>query len=398
MPNPRSTAPDPYVPSYHPGYGLYWASPRGDRDGRKVQLEDGARLDDAAGGTGRGGNQQPWTPVSSTSGFGPVVRRAMKPGRGGRKRKRGELGEPEAAEMDGIDDGAGEDEGCGLLDPGGDEDDGGLLKQNVHDGGGGRACDYGDHDELESVSSSSHGASMASQPNTDRTGRVALPMPTMEARGQVEGEPPTPASSSNMLEPISSSGSGPLQAASSAHTTARARAGRPRRNIQRSISAVASASPSTQATQSCAPLIPKTKAGNKRKRAQPHTHSAEEVILVPHGLAPIHTAVDPHWLYLFFRFCSERHTMQDKREAGVPRDKLSEDETMRKSFVGNVYRELDRGSVRVEDEVIGVGEQSVEEVCCECCVGIFSGGRSWPNVTPSRGLRCEGLATPTTSS
>jgi hypothetical protein len=57
--------------------------------------------------------------------------------------------------------------------------------------------------------------------------------------------------------------------------------------------------------------------------------------------------------------------MQDKRDAGVPRDKLSEDETMRKSFVGNVYRELDRGSVRVTQEVIGVGDQSAEEVCCE---------------------------------
>lgn len=64
--------------------------------------------------------------------------------------------------------------------------------------------------------------------------------------------------------------------------------------------------------------------------------------------------------------------MQDKRGAGVPRDQLSEDETMRKSFVGNVYRELDKGSVRVRGEIIGKGDQSVEEVCCECAVILLS--------------------------
>lgn len=82
--------------------------------------------------------------------------------------------------------------------------------------------------------------------------------------------------------------------------------------------------------------------------------------------------------------------MQDKRDAGVPRDKLSEDETMQKSFVGNVYRELDRGSVRVKEEVIGVGDQGVEEVCCECrvspvtCQGISTIIPQWEFYSVSR--------------
>ena len=50
---------------------------------------------------------------------------------------------------------------------------------------------------------------------------------------------------------------------------------------------------------------------------------------------------------------------------GIPKELLSEDETMTKMFVGNVYRELDAGSQRVKKEVIGEGDQTHEEICCE---------------------------------
>lgn len=91
----------------------------------------------------------------------------------------------------------------------------------------------------------------------------------------------------------------------------------------------------------------------------------EWAVSEPHGLPAIKTAVDNHWLYVFFRFCAERHSMEAKREAGVERDDLTLDETMRNMRVGNVFRELDSGSRAIRDSVILVGEQTIEEVCCE---------------------------------
>lgn len=91
----------------------------------------------------------------------------------------------------------------------------------------------------------------------------------------------------------------------------------------------------------------------------------EFAVLEPHGLPAIKTAVDNHWLYVFFRFCAERHSMEAKREAGVERDDLTLDEAMRNMRVGIVFRELDSGSRAIRDSVILVGEQTIEEVCCE---------------------------------
>ena len=67
--------------------------------------------------------------------------------------------------------------------------------------------------------------------------------------------------------------------------------------------------------------------------------------------------------------------MTVKREdEGVARDALTEDECMYKERVGNIFRELDPGSKRIKDIIMGVGDQSYEEVCCE------------PSFTGSRGL------------
>lgn len=57
--------------------------------------------------------------------------------------------------------------------------------------------------------------------------------------------------------------------------------------------------------------------------------------------------------------------MWAKREAGVPRNQTSDDETMKMTFVGNIFRELDRGSKRMKEHVVDVGDQSHEETCCE---------------------------------
>ena len=67
--------------------------------------------------------------------------------------------------------------------------------------------------------------------------------------------------------------------------------------------------------------------------------------------------------------------MYERKERGVPRAELSEDETMRRMYVGNVFRELDRGSVRMKEEIVGEGDQSLEEVCCECCRASFGFAR-----------------------
>lgn len=99
----------------------------------------------------------------------------------------------------------------------------------------------------------------------------------------------------------------------------------------------------------------------KKQRPNPPTPSSstssmstsgpsEYATLKPHGLAEYTVPINDS---------------PQRREAGVPRGELSEDETMTKMFVGNVYRELDRGSLRMKDEIIAEGEQSIEEVCCE---------------------------------
>ena len=65
--------------------------------------------------------------------------------------------------------------------------------------------------------------------------------------------------------------------------------------------------------------------------------------------------------------------MTVKREdEGVARDALTEDECMYKERVGNIFRELDPGSKRIKDIIMGVGDQSYEEVCCESS---FTGSR-----------------------
>lgn len=57
--------------------------------------------------------------------------------------------------------------------------------------------------------------------------------------------------------------------------------------------------------------------------------------------------------------------MLELRDSGVPRDQLSNDETMKKEHIGNIYREMDPGSKRMKEEIIANGDQSHEEICCE---------------------------------
>ncbi|WWC69075.1 uncharacterized protein I206_103011 [Kwoniella pini CBS 10737] len=93
----------------------------------------------------------------------------------------------------------------------------------------------------------------------------------------------------------------------------------------------------------------------------------EKAILTPlilHGKAPVETTVNNHWVYLFFRFCAERHKMYERRTfENIPRDQLTKDETMSKMHIGNVFRQLDPSSKMIRDNILGKGDQSVKEVC-----------------------------------
>lgn len=80
---------------------------------------------------------------------------------------------------------------------------------------------------------------------------------------------------------------------------------------------------------------------------------------------PLDVIVDNHWVYLFYRFCAERHEMYYRRAAGVARDALTSDETMKSVHIGNVFRQLDPSSLMMRDKIIADGDQSVDEVCCE---------------------------------
>lgn len=78
---------------------------------------------------------------------------------------------------------------------------------------------------------------------------------------------------------------------------------------------------------------------------------------------PLPVVVDNHWVYLFYRFCAERHEMYYRRAAGVPRDQLTTDPTMSAVHIGNVFRQLDPSSIMMRDKIIADGDQSVDEVC-----------------------------------
>jgi len=95
------------------------------------------------------------------------------------------------------------------------------------------------------------------------------------------------------------------------------------------------------------------------------TFPPEYASLTPHGLGEVTTQINNHYLYVFYRFCAERHQMTVMRNNGVPRDSLTEDECMKKERVGNIYRELDPSSKRLVDDVVGKGDQTNEEICCE---------------------------------
>jgi len=95
------------------------------------------------------------------------------------------------------------------------------------------------------------------------------------------------------------------------------------------------------------------------------TSPPEYAVLNPHGLGEVTTPINNHYLYVFYRFCAERHLMTVMRNSGVPRDSLTEDECMKKERVGNIYRELDPSSKRLVADVVGKGDQTNEEICCE---------------------------------
>lgn len=121
------------------------------------------------------------------------------------------------------------------------------------------------------------------------------------------------------------------------------------------------------------PRRPKTKLNTKKPRVKEEpadddhldTSPPEFATLTPHGLGEVTTQINNHFVYLFYRFCAERHNMTVLRGEGVARDSLTEDECMRKERVGNVYRELDPSSKRLVDDIIAKGDQANEEICCE---------------------------------
>jgi hypothetical protein len=139
------------------------------------------------------------------------------------------------------------------------------------------------------------------------------------------------------------------------------------------------------------PPPPSRKSKNKTKPKTPRVKVKEEPIdedhldtsppefatLTPHGFGEVETQVNNHYVYLFYRFCAERHKMTVIRGEGVPGDQLTTDECMKKERVGNVYRDLDPSSRWVVDEIIGKGDQSNEEICCESQHGCERGEYEW---------------------
>ena len=102
--------------------------------------------------------------------------------------------------------------------------------------------------------------------------------------------------------------------------------------------------------------------GSQSKRPKPQPIA----VFTPHGYGrSIDVPYDESFVYLYFRFCAERHRMWVKRSQGVPRVDQTKDECMRSTFVGNVFRELDPGGERDRRLCVDRGEMSNEELCCE---------------------------------
>lgn len=92
-----------------------------------------------------------------------------------------------------------------------------------------------------------------------------------------------------------------------------------------------------------------------------HTETA---LLQPQAPYPaVEAKINDSIIYAFFRYCAERHKIYHRKEAGVPAAELSEDQLFVKGRYGNVFRQLDRGSAFVRDNIINKGDQSNDEIC-----------------------------------
>ena len=169
---------------------------------------------------------------------------------------------------------------------------------------------------------------------------IPLPMPAQNN----DGQPPTPASA------------GPDVIDGTADPTTSIRSDSPLTSI---ISI--SPPPPTRPKKTKRPRITQDPSDD----ADLDTSPPEYAILSPHGLGEVTTQINNHYLYVFYRFCAERHQMTVMRNNGVPRDSLTEDECMKKERVGNIYRELDPSSKRLVADVVGKGDQTNEEICCK---------------------------------
>lgn len=91
--------------------------------------------------------------------------------------------------------------------------------------------------------------------------------------------------------------------------------------------------------------------------------SREYALLEPQlPYAPVETPINDPYIYAFYRFCGERHRIYHKKEAGLPAAELTKDHFFLTGRYGNVFRQLDRGSVYVRDQVVGKGSQDPIEI------------------------------------
>lgn len=90
-------------------------------------------------------------------------------------------------------------------------------------------------------------------------------------------------------------------------------------------------------------------------------------VLEPQHLPQVKTTAQQKWIYTFFRWCAERHKVYERRlnDPSLSRWDSSSDILMRTGVYGNVFRQLDRGSLYIKQEVLGKGIQTHEEMCCK---------------------------------
>ncbi|PWN38646.1 hypothetical protein IE81DRAFT_296011 [Ceraceosorus guamensis] len=105
---------------------------------------------------------------------------------------------------------------------------------------------------------------------------------------------------------------------------------------------------------------------------------SESALLEPQApYTPVETPISDI-IYHFLRYCAERHKVWHRKEVLNQAKPWTDDPIIPEGRYGNVFRQLDRGSIAMQQDVISKGDQSHEEICFRIFLNnAFCNRRTW---------------------